>query len=114
MKQKTLVWVALFVVLALVSGGIYLFAGHQGTLAAIYIDGELYDTIDLAAVVVPYERTVETADGYNTLLVSHGSIAVKEADCPGQDCVHQGSISDGLIPIVCLPHRIVIQIEDGT
>lgn len=104
----------LFVALALVSGGIYLFGGHDGTVAAIYIDGELYDTIDLAAVVMPYEVTIQTDSGYNTLRVSHGSIEVAQADCPGQDCVHQGSISDGLIPIVCLPHRMVIQIEDGT
>jgi hypothetical protein len=114
MKQKTWGWAALFLVLALVSGGIYLLGGHDGTLAAIYVDGELYDTIDLAAVVMPYEVTVTSDYGYNTLRVSHGAIEVAQADCAGQDCVHQGTISDGLIPIVCLPHHLVIQIEDGT
>jgi hypothetical protein len=114
MKRKTLFWVLLFLVLVLASGSVYLFGGHEGTAAAIYVDGVLYDTIDLAAVVIPYERTIETDYGYNTLLVSHGEISVARADCAGQDCVHQGSISDGLIPIVCLPHHVVIQIEDGT
>ena len=108
---KTVFWIVLFACLALAGAGVYLLHGG-GTRAAIYVDGELYDTVDLGAVAVAYERTVQTEYGRNTLRIGPGEIAVIEADCPGNDCVHQGAITDSAIPIVCLPHRLVIQIEE--
>lgn len=112
--QKTWFWLALLALVAAVSGGVYVLRGGTGgTVAGIYVDGELWDAVDLAAVVMPYEITVETELGYNTIRVSHGEIAVVHSDCSEQVCVNQGAISDGMIPIVCLPHHLVIQIEEG-
>lgn len=34
-----------------------------------------------------------------------------EADCPDQVCVHAGWLTDSAAPIVCLPHRLVIRLE---
>ena len=75
-------------------------------------DGREYRRVDLGAVTEPYEFTVETEWGWNTVRVEPGAICVTDADCPGHDCVQQGAISNGMIPIVCLPHRLVIQIEE--
>lgn len=111
MKRKTVFWAVLFALLAALGAGAYLLRGG-GTRAAIYVDGALYDTVDLDAVAVPYERVVETEWGSNTLWVSHGAIQVTDADCPNHDCVRQGAITDGRVPIVCLPHRLVIQIVE--
>ena len=111
--QKTWFWLVLLAAAALVSGGFYaLRGGAAGTVAGIYVDGELWDSVDLSAVAMPYEITVETELGYNTVLVSHGEIKVAHADCTEQVCVNQGAISDSLIPIVCLPHHLVIRIEE--
>ena len=110
-KGKSGFWAALFAVLA--AGGLGLYLLHPGgTVAALYVDGELYDRVDLSAVAAPYERTIETQWGWNTLRVSHRAIQVIDADCPGHDCVQQGEITDGAIPIVCLPHRLVIEIDE--
>lgn len=35
------------------------------------------------------------------------------SDCPTQDCVHMGEITRGGQSIVCLPARIVVQLEGG-
>ena len=51
--------------------------------------------------------------GTNTVQVEPGRIRVSAADCPDQVCVHQGWISTGVVPIVCLPHQIVIEITGG-
>ena len=111
--HKTWFRLLLLAVLALASGSFYaLRGGASGTVAGIYVDGELWDSVDLSAVAVPYEITGETELGYNTILVSHGAIEVAHADCSEQVCVNQGSISDSLIPIVCLPHHLVIRIEE--
>ena len=112
MNRKTLFWIVLFFVLALAAGSWYALRGGEGTTAAVYVDGELYERIDLSAVVIPYEVTVRTEYGYNTLLVSHGEIRVAESDCSEQVCVNQGAIRESLLPIVCLPHHLVIEIEE--
>lgn len=116
MKQKTLFWIVLFALVALLAAGVYLLrsdSGAGGLIAEITVDGELYELVDLSAVAVPYTFTVETEYGYNTIRVSHGAIQVAEADCSEQVCVNQGTVTDGFIPIVCLPHHMVIQIREA-
>ena len=110
MKRKTVFWIALFGALFALGAGFYLLHGG-GTRAVISVDGEEYRTVDLTAVTEPYEFTVQER-GWNTVRVERGSISVTDADCPGHDCVQQGAIDNGMIPIVCLPHRLVIQIEE--
>ena len=39
---------------------------------------------------------------------------MESASCPDGLCVHQGAISDGLLPIVCLPNKVQIQIVEDT
>ena len=46
-------------------------------------------------------------------LVEPGRIRVESADCPDKVCVNQGYISDGTVPIACLPHKLIIRIEGG-
>ena len=45
--------------------------------------------------------------------MDQGRIRIAEADCPDQVCVNQGWISNGTVPIICLPHRLMIEIVDG-
>ena len=60
-----------------------------------------------------YSFVVEDEEGSNTILVEPGRIRVSEADCPDQVCVNQGFISDGTVPVVCLPHKLMIEIVGG-
>lgn len=84
-----------------------------GRTARISLDGELYEEIDLNAVALPYDIRIETELGYNVIHVEHGAISVSEADCPDQICVHQGKITGSMVPIACLPHRLVIEIVEA-
>ena len=81
--------------------------------ARITRDGALLEEIDLTRVEEPYTLVVEDSQGSNTLQVERGRIRVLEADCPDQVCVRQGWVQDGAVPIVCLPHRLVIEIGGG-
>ena len=113
MKHKTLFFVILFAAIAAVSGAYYaLSGGGAGVTANVYVDGELVETFDLTAAVVPCEVTVTTDYGTNVVRVSHGAVEVASADCDEQVCVNQGAIHDSLLPIVCLPHHLVIEIEE--
>ena len=78
--------------------------------ARITRDGVLLEEIALDRVEQPYSFALEDGSGTNTVQVERGRIRVAEADCPDQVCVRQGWISDGTVPIICLPHKLVIEI----
>ena len=98
--------------LAAVSAACILFRdrGTDALVARVTRDGVLLEEIDLSRVDAPYSLTFEDGSGVNIVLVEKGRIRVSEADCPDQICVNQGYISDDIVPIVCLPHRFMIEI----
>jgi len=51
--------------------------------------------------------------GSNVLMIEDGEVYMEEADCPDRLCVKQGRISGTGQAIVCLPHRLVVVIEEG-
>ena len=113
-RRAALLTVLLFILLA-ASAGYLLYSKHSmpGPLRAhIYFQGELLTTIDLSTVMKPYTFTVETpAGGSNTIGVNLGSIAVIDADCPDRLCVLTGYTDSSLLPIICLPHGLIIRLE---
>ena len=110
MKTK---WVIFLLAAAVISAAACLLLQDRRTgavTARITRDGVLLEEIALERVEQPYSFTLEDGSGSNTLAVERGRIRVAEADCPDQVCVRQGWISDGTVPIICLPHRLVIEI----
>lgn len=83
----------------------------EGVIAVVNVDGEEFRRIDLSKVKEPYEFTVETKYGSNTILVEPGAISVSSADCPDKICVNMGRLTGAGMPIVCMPHRLYIEIE---
>ncbi|MGN0329545.1 MAG: NusG domain II-containing protein [Lachnospira sp.] len=49
--------------------------------------------------------------GYNVVVIEDGRVSMYEADCPDKLCVKTGNISKTGETIVCLPHRIVVEIK---
>ena len=85
-----------------------------GCVAVISQYGETVREIDLSLVAKEYSFTVEAPNGgVNRVLVQPGRICVEEADCPDQICEQQGWLPDGAMPIVCMPHGLVIEIRDA-
>lgn len=57
-------------------------------------------------------KTVTTDLGTNVVEIKDGRVRVKDADCPNLDCVHQGWIDKAGQQIVCLPHKLTVDIVD--
>ena len=118
MKTKKLVVSLLIVVILLLSIGSILYkksaAGDKPGIANIYQDGVLIKSIPLTKTLTD-SFTIEGTDGaYNHIEIADGHIAVTSASCPDLICVHQGAINNDLIPITCLPNRLIIAIEYET
>jgi hypothetical protein len=56
-------------------------------------------------------HVIQTSLGFNTVQIAGGQVCVESADCPNQNCVQQGAISEPGQTVVCLPHKLVIAIE---
>ncbi|MCL2045778.1 MAG: NusG domain II-containing protein [Oscillospiraceae bacterium] len=90
------------------------FSRRPANYAKVYQDGILIATLDLSAYDEPYTFVVQWESFENVIEVENGRIRIAHADCPDNFCVHQGWISGGARPIVCLPHRLIIQLENPT
>ena len=111
---KTKTWILIFSVVLVIclaaTAFLYLHSSNSSTVTILQ-DGKIIREIDLSAVKNPYSFVVNDPNGgSNTILVEPGRICVKDADCPDLVCVHRGWLSDSSAPIVCIPHRLVIQI----
>ena len=114
MKNKNILWGLLFAVIVIGGVLLYLSLGRgEGTVAVISVDGEVLERIDLSKVRKPYDMDISTEYGHNTVHVEKGAISVSEADCPDKVCMYQGRLTGSGIPIICMPHRLVIEIEGG-
>lgn len=110
-----------------------LFAGNRGTgsMAVISYDGKELYRIDLRAsdaaqyylilftgkeahVTHDQNRPV-VPDGasYNLVAVADGAVTVEAADCRDQICVHHRPVTSARENIVCLPHKLVVELTGG-
>ncbi len=107
--MKTKFWIVLLALALAVCLGlsaVLLLPGEPAAYARISSQGVVLKTVDLHT---DQEFTVETSQGgLNTVTVRDGKIAVTQADCPDQYCVHRGFCNSGT-PIVCLPHQLIIE-----
>ena len=113
---KTRTWIILIAVLAvglLALSALLLTSRSEGTTVQVIQDGTVLREIDLSRVDTPYSFVVPAPDGgMNRIEVEPGRIRVSDADCPDKICMSQGWLSDQSVPIVCLPHRLIIKIRN--
>lgn len=114
--RKDLKWAAVFLLIIAASIAVWFlhrsFAKPPKT-AQILQNGVVIRTVDLESISEPYEfEVVSENGGHNTIRMEQGRIGVVDADCPDKICVRQGFITNGVLPIVCLPHRLSVVITD--
>lgn len=119
-RKKAVLLAAVLLVIAILCGIRIYAVSHSATgngqalYADIYQNGELLESIRLDTVTDEYIFEVPGEGGAsNTICVRPDSIAIISATCPDQICVHQGFISTSLLPITCLPNRLVIRVREA-
>lgn len=112
--RKTILWILAFALLCLLSAAALLWMGRDkppAQVALITVDGELWERIELDRVTESYDLLIDTPYGQNLVHVEPGAISVTEADCPDRVCASMGKLEPGGLPIVCMPHHLVIELE---
>lgn len=84
---------------------------NDGITAVVKVDGNI-------VYMLPLDKDASvTVEGYqggsNTVVIENGTVYMKDADCPDKLCEKTGKISKNGETIVCLPHRVVVEIQGG-
>lgn len=82
--------------------------GDGAGKVTVKVNGELKGTYSLAE-----DQTIEINGGTNILQIKNGKVDMTEADCPDQLCVNQRAISRQGESIICLPHKVVVEVESS-
>lgn len=88
---------------------VLLFWGGSGQIIRITVDGELFGEYSLSD-----DQTVEVAGPYgkNSIVIEHGAAYMDGADCPDKYCMRYAPISKENETIICLPHRLVVEVTE--
>lgn len=102
-----------FVLLAAAALSAVLFAyraSGAGAEVVITLDGEPYGTYSVSE-----NREIEicSSAGKNVVLIKDGEVLMKSSDCHNQVCVEHAPISRSGESIICLPHKLVVEIQGG-
>lgn len=106
----------LLIIILLAAGisGVLMMHAAAGTQDAKYVcvsvNGSLSARYMLSDDVT---ETFSTPAGYNTIIISGGQVSVVDSDCKNHDCIKAGPISRCGEMLLCLPHRLCIEITGG-
>ena len=113
MKKKDIIIIALALLAAL---ALYLVSqvslGAEASVVVVTVDGK-----EVLRKPLAMENRYEIAqdDGsLNVIRVEDGAVFMEEANCRDGLCIRQGKMRNGAKTIVCLPHKVVVQLEGDT
>ena len=108
--RNALLLIAALLVLA---GALALFlhlSRHDGGYVSVSVGGEVVARLPLDEDA---SLPIGTEGGNNLLVIEDGTARMESADCPDLLCVKMGAVRYAGESIVCLPHQVVITVEEG-
>ncbi|MGN0367289.1 MAG: NusG domain II-containing protein [Wujia sp.] len=111
-KKTDLVLIAGLLIVAIVSLVWIGIVRKDGACAHVMVDGQLVKVLPLDEEI-RYVVRFEGQEAYtNTVVVENRMVFVEEANCPDKICEKYQPISKAGQTIICLPHKLVVEIRD--
>ena len=113
-KKMDIVIIAVLLILSFTPHLIFFKTSQKSSknnYAIIQVDGKIHKKIDLSKVKKSEKVNLNLPNGKNTLLIKDNSIQMDSANCNDALCVKQGNISKVGQTIICLPHKLIIEIK---
>lgn len=95
----------LLILLAIIFSARYYLSNKPHSQVYIYKDNQLFGIYSLE------KDKIIKIDVHNTVEIKKGKVRMKFSDCPDKRCVKQGFTKS--MPIICLPRKVVIEINDN-
>ena len=97
-KKKDAVLILTVLLIAGAAFGVHEFAGGDGAdTVTVKVDGK--------------DQKIRINGGTNILTIKNGKAKMTDADCPDQLCVHQKAASKNHESIICLPNKVVVEVD---
>lgn len=106
-KKDIILFAGILVLCGIAALVIFVFRSEEGNYAQITVDGEVYGRYDLS---VDQTIEIDTDYGHNVVEIKDGCAVMTQADCPDGYCMDQGAVSNNKQTIVCLPHKVVVEV----
>lgn len=114
MKRFDIIIIVLIAAISITSLGVLKITSnkqYEKKYAEVYVDGEIVKTISFDDTTNTEPFTVKTKLGVNIIRIDNGKVKIIDADCPDKLCVKDGPISEPGEMLVCLPHKVVVEIK---
>ncbi len=110
-RIRLIIAAVVFLVIISAISCIFIFRPSESTIVEIVENNKVTATLDLSEET---DRTfiIKCEGGYNEIKIENGQICITDADCPDKTCVKTGYLRSESVPIVCLPHRLVIRFAE--
>ena len=107
--RNDLILVGIITVVALSAFLLFRLVGKEGAFVTLSIDGNEQYRFALSENV---EQVITVGDQINVLVIRDGKAYVSRANCPDGICAAHRPVSVVGETIVCLPHKLVIAVEE--
>lgn len=107
MKKNDIILVFAVGIIAVVIFFIYEFVGGKDAgSVTVKVNGQVEGVYRLSE-----DQRIEINGGTNILLIENGEALMIEANCPDKLCVKQKAISKNSENIICLPNKVVVEVD---
>jgi hypothetical protein len=112
-KLKNDIILAVVIVLIAAAGLLlFVFNREQGSTVSVKVDGQQVASYPLNENREVSIKTGDNDEHINVLVIKDGKASISEADCPDKICVETRAVSYVGETVVCLPHKLVIEITN--
>ena len=113
LKKADLVLILSVTLFSLVLSALFLIHDFRNPQPMLEVskDGEILGVYPLDE---DREFRIEGEEGYNLCRIENGTVRIMEADCRDHSCVRSLPLTKRGGTIICLPHRVVLRIIDGS
>lgn len=112
-KLKNDIILAVVIVLIATAGLLlFIFNREQGSTVSVTVDGQQIASYPLSEDREVTIKTGNSDEHINILVIKDGKASISEADCPDKICVESRAVSFVGETVVCLPHKLVIEITN--
>lgn len=110
MRVSDVVLIVIMLILSLSLYFIYYEYGknNEGKQVIVTLNGKEYGRYSINE-----NKSFEVkSSGFNKIEIKDGRVYVVDADCPDKYCINHDGISKKGESIVCLPHKLVVEVSD--
>ena len=107
--KNDLILISAILAISIVAFLIFTISLKKGEKAVVTVNGEKVAVLDLNEDTT---QKINTKYGFNEVKIEKGEVSVTNADCPDKICANHRQISKVGQTIVCLPHKLVVEISE--